>query len=46
MLPGMSGYAVCEAIRNAGNDVPVLILPLAIRVWIGFVGLMLVRINI
>ena len=26
MLPGMSGYAVCEAIRNFGLDVPVLIL--------------------
>lgn len=26
MLPGMSGYAVCEAIRTAGNDVPILIL--------------------
>jgi two-component system OmpR family response regulator len=26
MLPGMSGYAVCEAIREAGNQVPVLIL--------------------
>ncbi|MFM7846604.1 MAG: response regulator transcription factor [Planctomycetota bacterium] len=26
MLPGMSGYAVCEAIRAAGNDVPILTL--------------------
>lgn len=26
MLPGMSGYAVCEALRGAGDDVPVLIL--------------------
>ncbi|HWA98112.1 MAG TPA: response regulator transcription factor [Pirellulales bacterium] len=26
MLPGMSGYAVCEAIRGQGLDVPVLIL--------------------
>ncbi|HEV3022826.1 MAG TPA: response regulator transcription factor [Pirellulales bacterium] len=26
MLPGMSGYAVCEALRKAGNHVPVLIL--------------------
>lgn len=26
MLPGMSGYAVCEAIRGWGNDVPILIL--------------------
>jgi len=26
MLPGMSGYAVCEAIRAQGNDIPVLIL--------------------
>ena len=26
MLPGMSGYAVCEAIRQAGNEVPVLML--------------------
>jgi two-component system OmpR family response regulator len=26
MLPGMSGYAVCEALRERGNDVPVLIL--------------------
>lgn len=26
MLPGMSGYAVCERLRAAGNDVPVLIL--------------------
>ena len=24
MLPGMSGYAVCEAIRNAGHTVPIL----------------------
>lgn len=26
MLPGMSGYAVCESIRKWGNDVPILIL--------------------
>jgi two-component system OmpR family response regulator len=26
MLPGMSGYAVCEALRTAGEDIPVLIL--------------------
>lgn len=26
MLPGMSGYAVCETLRADGNDVPVLIL--------------------
>ncbi len=26
MLPGMSGYAVCEAVRNAGNDIPILML--------------------
>jgi two-component system OmpR family response regulator len=26
MLPGMSGYAVCEALREKRNDVPVLIL--------------------
>ncbi|MEA1950437.1 MAG: response regulator transcription factor [Planctomycetota bacterium] len=26
MLPGMSGYAVCEALREAGNNMPVLIL--------------------
>lgn len=26
MLPGMSGYQVCEAIRERGSDVPVLIL--------------------
>ncbi|MEX0977688.1 MAG: response regulator transcription factor [Pirellulales bacterium] len=26
MLPGMSGYAVCEALRQKGNHVPVLIL--------------------
>ena len=26
MLPGMSGYAVCESLRNAGNDVPVVML--------------------
>jgi DNA-binding response OmpR family regulator len=26
MLPGMSGYAVCEALRNQGSDVPILIL--------------------
>jgi two-component system OmpR family response regulator len=26
MLPEVSGYAVCEAVREAGNDVPVLIL--------------------
>lgn len=26
MLPGMSGYAVCEALRESGNEVPVLML--------------------
>ncbi len=26
MLPGMSGYAVCEALRQQGNNVPVLML--------------------
>jgi two-component system OmpR family response regulator len=26
MLPGMSGYTVCEALRRDGNDVPVLML--------------------
>ena len=26
MLPGMSGYSVCESLRADGNDVPVLIL--------------------
>jgi two-component system alkaline phosphatase synthesis response regulator PhoP len=26
MLPGMSGYAVCESIRGKGNEVPVLML--------------------
>jgi two-component system, OmpR family, alkaline phosphatase synthesis response regulator PhoP len=26
MLPGMSGYAVCDALRQKGNDVPILIL--------------------
>lgn len=26
MLPGMSGYAVCDTIRNAGYDMPILIL--------------------
>jgi two-component system OmpR family response regulator len=26
MLPGMSGYSVCEALRGSENDVPVLIL--------------------
>ena len=26
MLPGMSGYAVCDALRSAGRDVPILIL--------------------
>jgi two-component system OmpR family response regulator len=26
MLPGMSGYSVCEALRAEGSDVPVLIL--------------------
>jgi len=26
MLPGMSGYAICEAIRERGCDVPILIL--------------------
>ncbi|MBX7166205.1 MAG: response regulator transcription factor [Pirellulales bacterium] len=26
MLPGMSGYAVCETLREQGDDVPVLIL--------------------
>lgn len=26
MLPGMSGYAVCESLRSAGEDMPILIL--------------------
>lgn len=26
MLPGMSGYAVCEAIRNEGNTLPIVML--------------------
>ena len=26
MLPGMSGYGVCEALRDAGFDMPILIL--------------------
>ena len=26
MLPGMSGYAVCEALRTNANDIPILIL--------------------
>lgn len=26
MLPGMSGYTVCEELRKRGNDVPILIL--------------------
>jgi two-component system alkaline phosphatase synthesis response regulator PhoP len=26
MLPGMSGYSVCEALRERGSDVPILIL--------------------
>ncbi len=26
MLPGMSGYAVCESLRERGNQVPVLML--------------------
>jgi len=26
MLPGMSGYAVCEAIRAGGNDLPIVML--------------------
>lgn len=26
MLPGMSGYAVCEKLREDGNDVPILML--------------------
>ena len=26
MLPGMSGYNICETLRRQGNDVPVLIL--------------------
>ncbi len=26
MLPGMSGYSVCEALRERGNDVPIMIL--------------------
>jgi len=26
MLPGMSGYAVCEQMRSSGNEIPVLIL--------------------
>lgn len=26
MLPGMSGYTICETLRNSGYDIPVLIL--------------------
>jgi len=26
MLPGMSGYEICESLRASGNDIPVLIL--------------------
>src|SRR5688572_17146902 len=26
MLPGMSGYSVCESMRESGYDIPVLIL--------------------
>src|SRR5438046_4410617 len=26
MLPGMSGYSVCEELRKRGSDVPILIL--------------------
>ena len=26
MLPGMSGYAVCEAVRQQGSDIPILML--------------------
>ncbi|MEZ6134045.1 MAG: response regulator transcription factor [Pirellulaceae bacterium] len=26
MLPGMSGYAVCRQLRDAGNDIPILML--------------------
>src|SRR5689334_14711003 len=26
MLPGMSGYAVCDSLRKEGSDVPILIL--------------------
>ncbi len=26
MLPGMSGYAVCRQLREAGNDIPILML--------------------
>ena len=26
MLPGMSGYSVCDALRGAGHDVPILML--------------------
>ena len=26
MLPGMSGYAVCEALRGSGVDIPILVL--------------------
>lgn len=26
MLPGMSGYAICRKLRDAGNDVPILML--------------------
>ncbi len=26
MLPGMSGYAVCESLRSSGAEMPVLIL--------------------
>ena len=32
MLPGMSGYAVCEAIRAAGNPLPVVMLTARILV--------------
>lgn len=35
MLPGMSGYAVCEALRAKGNQVPVLMLSGACLLKIG-----------
>ncbi len=36
MLPGMSGYAVCEAIRSAGHAVPILMLSAERSSKIGF----------
>ena len=38
MLPGMSGYAVCDSLRQSGSDLPVLILSAAFCPRTAFAG--------